>query len=68
MGKHDSLDAHDTGPSEVETQVETVTAETMADIEAKLIAAHIEQDTINLVLREALPVVKALVLTFLPAL
>ena len=68
MGKHDSLDAHDTGPSEVETQVETVTAATMADIEAKLIAAHIEQDTVNLVLREALPIVTALVAKFLPAL
>jgi len=68
MAKHDSLAGHDSGPSEVQTQVETVTAATMADIEAKLVAAHIEQDTINLVLREALPVVKALVLTFLPAL
>jgi len=67
MGKHDSLDAHDTGPSEVETQVETVTAETMASIEAKLIAAHLERDKINLVLREAGPVVTALVTKMLAA-
>lgn len=61
MKKHDSLGSHDTGPSEVETQVDKVTAERMGEVEAKLIAAHIEQDTVNLVLRTLGPLIRQLV-------
>ena len=61
MAKHDSLDTHDTGPSEVETAVDKVCIERMGELEALLIQAHIEQDIIIQVLKAAGPLIRDLV-------
>lgn len=57
----DPLEREAREPSEPETQVARVSAETLADLKAKLIAAHIEQDVTAQVLRIAGPLVQALV-------
>jgi len=61
MAEHDSLGPHDTGPSEPETTVDKVSAERMAELEALLIEAHIEQDIIASVLKVAGPLIRQLV-------
>ena len=55
MTEHDSLDQHDTGPSEPETAMTSPSAESLAELERLLLAAHIEQDLASQIVKIAGP-------------
>ena len=55
MTEHDSLDQHDTGPSEPETAMTSPSAESLAELERLLLEAKIEQDLASKIVKIAGP-------------
>ena len=51
MTEHDSLDQHDTGPSEPETAMTSPSAESLAELNRLLLEAKIEQDLASQIIK-----------------
>ena len=61
----DPLDNQVREPTEPETRVARISADTVAELKAKLIAAHIAQDVVDQVIRAAGPIFQAALLRLL---
>ena len=61
----DPLDNQVREPTEPETRVARVSADTVAELKTKLIAAHIAQDVVDQVIRAAGPIFQAAMLRLL---
>ena len=67
MTEHDSLDQHDTGPSEPETAMTSPSAESLAELNRLLLEAKIEQDLASQIIKVVGPWASQLIAAALAA-